>query len=33
MKIMLFVCIFAVLICLGVVIIAVLAEKSRNRFR
>lgn len=31
MKIMLFVCVFAVLICLAIVVIAVLAEKSRDR--
>jgi hypothetical protein len=33
MKIMLFVCIFAVLVCLAVVAIAILAEKIRDRSR
>ncbi len=34
MKLMLFICIFAVLICLAVVVIAILADRKRNgRFK
>jgi hypothetical protein len=31
MKVMLFVCIFAVLICLAVVVIAILADRGRSK--